>query len=101
MKAHIVPSLLALTLCAATPASANWFANPALGVNLHVGTAPSPTPEDVRSGKRPMLVKDADGNIIAMIEPGSGKIIATAEPPPRTQALQSNNVPARKSAPAR
>jgi hypothetical protein len=101
MKAHIVPSLLILTVCVATPVSANWFANPALGINLHVGTAPSPTPEDVRSGKRPMLVRDADGNIIAMIDPSSGKVIATAEPPPRTQALQSNSTAARKPAPAR
>jgi len=76
--------LLALLLSgvAASPASANWFSNPAWNINLHIGSAPSPTPDDIRVGRQPMLVRDADGSIIAMIDPATGKIIATAEPPP-------------------
>jgi len=63
-----------------TPASANWFANPTVNINLNLGSAPNPTPDDVLSERVPVLVQDGDGNVVAMIDPASGKIIATAEP---------------------
>jgi outer membrane protein OmpA-like peptidoglycan-associated protein len=47
MKKTIVPLLL-LSAVIATPASANYFSNPRLGVNLNVGSAPNPRPEDYR-----------------------------------------------------
>ena len=42
-------SLLLLSAVVATPASANWFSNPRLGVNLNVGSAPNPKPADLRA----------------------------------------------------
>ena len=81
MSTRLILLALLLSSAAATPALANWFSNPAWNINLHVGSAPNPTPDDIRAGRQPMLVRDADGNIIAMIDPISGKIIATAEPP--------------------
>ncbi len=47
---------LALAVVAITPAAANWFSNPALGINRNVGSAPSPTPEQVRAEKQPPFV---------------------------------------------
>ena len=82
MSIRLILLALLLSGVAASPASANWFSNPAWNINLHIGSAPSPTPDDIRVGRQPMLVRDADGNIIAMIDPATGKIIATAEPPP-------------------
>jgi outer membrane protein OmpA-like peptidoglycan-associated protein len=41
-------SLLLLSAVIATPASANWFSNPRLGVNLNIGSAPNPKPADIR-----------------------------------------------------
>jgi outer membrane protein OmpA-like peptidoglycan-associated protein len=41
-------SLLLLSAVCATPASANWFSNPQLGVNLNIGSAPNPKPADLR-----------------------------------------------------
>ncbi len=81
----LFPALL-FSAVLASPASANWFSNPALDINLHIGSARSPTPDQVRNEAQPMLVRDADGNVIAMIDPRSGKIIATAEPAPKAQA---------------
>jgi hypothetical protein len=81
MKTHFLPPTLLLTAMLVSPASANWFSNPSWGLNLEIGSARSPTPEDIRAGRQPMLVKDADGNVIAMIDMTTGKIIATAEPP--------------------
>lgn len=31
-----------------TPAAANWFSNPYLGINRNIGSAPNPTPEQIR-----------------------------------------------------
>jgi hypothetical protein len=41
--------ILASALAAAAPASANWFARPEVGLNLNVGSAPNPTPFDLRA----------------------------------------------------
>ena len=86
MKTRMFLPVLLLSAAFVSPASANWFHNPSWNLNLNLGSAPSPTPEDIREGKKPMLVRDADGNIIAMIDPATGKVIATAEPPLNAQA---------------
>jgi hypothetical protein len=85
MKTFILVPLLSLSALFVSPASANWFANPTLSINLHIGSAPSPTPDQVRADSQPMLVRDADGNVIAMIDPTTGKMIATVEPPATPQ----------------
>ena len=41
-------SLLLVSALGMSPAYANWFSNPRLGVNLNIGSAPNPTPEDLR-----------------------------------------------------
>jgi len=85
----------------ATPAAANWFSNPNLDINLNLGSAPSPTPSDVLGERQPMLVRDADGNVIAMIDPSTGKIIATAEPPAQAKSAGSVARPIAAKASAR
>src|SRR5579872_5363425 len=47
MKKAIL-SVLLLSAVAASPASANYFSNPRVGVNLNVGSAPNPTPSELR-----------------------------------------------------
>ena len=42
-------SLLLLSAVVITPASANWFINPRTGTNLNIGSAPNPTPADLRA----------------------------------------------------
>jgi outer membrane protein OmpA-like peptidoglycan-associated protein len=48
MRKAIIPLLLISAVCV-TPASANWFSNPRLGVNLNIGSAPNPKPADLRA----------------------------------------------------
>ena len=43
-------------MTAVTPASANWFNNPYLGITRNVGSAPNPTPDDVRQMRLPIIV---------------------------------------------
>jgi hypothetical protein len=42
-------SLLLASAAAVTPAFANWFSNPVTNTMLNVGSAPSPTPEQLRA----------------------------------------------------
>ncbi len=44
-----IMSLLLLSTVAVTPAFANWFSNPRTNTMLNVGSAPSPTPEQLRA----------------------------------------------------
>ena len=44
MKKAILSFLLLSAAIAVTPASANYFSNPRLGMNLNIGSAPNPTP---------------------------------------------------------
>jgi hypothetical protein len=101
MKTRLILPTLLVSVVFVSPAFANWFSNPEWNINLHVGSAPNPTPEDVRVGHQPMLVRDADGNVIAMIDPTTGKVIATAEPPPNAAQPRTAVVPAKAAAPAR
>ena len=50
MKKITLATLLLLSAAAmVTPASANWFFRPDAGVSLNVGSAPNPTPNDLRA----------------------------------------------------
>jgi len=94
MKTRILLSALLLSAAFVSPASANWFSNIYWNIQLNLGSAPSPTPEQVRENRLPMLVRDADGNVIAMIDPATGKVIATAEPPAPPKANGVTNTAA-------
>ena len=49
MKTAILLPLALLSAAVAAPASANWFGtDPVTGMRRHVGSAPNPTPEDIR-----------------------------------------------------
>jgi len=82
--------LVALFLASvvASTASANWFSNTFININLNLGSAPNPTPSDILADRVPLLVRDADGNIIAMIDAESGQIIATSEPQPAPKSTK-------------
>ena len=46
---NMMMSLLLLSAVIITPASANWFSNPKTNTMLNVGSAPNPTPADLRA----------------------------------------------------
>lgn len=48
MKKATLAAVLLLSAMMAAPASANWFFRPDVGVSLNVGSAPNPTPNDLR-----------------------------------------------------
>ena len=48
--------LLSLTAGFVTPTLANYFFNPYTNIGRNVGSAPSPTPQDVRENRLPRLV---------------------------------------------
>jgi hypothetical protein len=60
MKTKLMLPLLFVSVAFIVPASANWFHNPYTGVNLNVGSAPNPTPADIRADRLPIVTKDED-----------------------------------------
>ena len=60
MKTKLMLPLLFVSAAFVMPASANWFHNPYTGVNLNVGSAPNPTPADIREDRLPIVTKDED-----------------------------------------
>lgn len=93
MSTRMVLAALLFTSAAASPAAANWFHNPFVNINLNIGSAPNPTPGDVLAATLPVLVRDSDGNIIAMIDPVTGNVLATAEPQPAPKAARTPTRP--------
>lgn len=87
MKKVLISLLLVSTACA-TPAFANYFANPRLGMNLNVGSAPNPKPSDLRVIEEMAYVAVPSAPIVAaaapaeMLSPPPPLIIAEAPPPP-------------------
>jgi hypothetical protein len=69
MKTKIVLPLLLLSAVAVTPAYANWFHNPYTNVYLNVGSAPNPTPRDIRENRLPVVVEDVAGTDVATSDP--------------------------------
>jgi hypothetical protein len=60
MKMRVLVSALLLsaaTVAAVTPASANFFHNKYLGISRNVGSAPNPTPDDVRQMRLPIVTQ--------------------------------------------
>jgi hypothetical protein len=57
MKTKFVLSLLLVTAAFASPASANWFHNPYQNINRNIGSAPNPTPADLREMRLPVVTQ--------------------------------------------
>jgi hypothetical protein len=54
MKNFVMP-LLFLSAAFVTPAYANYFSNPQMGINYNIGSAPNPTPKDIRNNSMPVV----------------------------------------------
>jgi hypothetical protein len=50
-------SVLFLSAVCVTPAFANYFSNPTLGLRFNVGSAPNPTRRDVRENHMPQMTR--------------------------------------------
>ena len=60
MKTKLMLSLLFASAAFVMPASANWFHNSYENINRNVGSAPNPTPADLREERLPIVTKDED-----------------------------------------
>jgi outer membrane protein OmpA-like peptidoglycan-associated protein len=82
MRKTIVPLLL-LSAVIATPASANYFSNPQIGMNLNIGSAPNPRPSDYRI----MRLSQAEPVRETVVQPQPAPApLPPAPPPPMVQA---------------
>jgi len=67
MKTKLTLSLMLLSAAFATPTLANYFHNPSANLNWNIGSAPSPTPLDIRENRQPRVTKvlPSDDNFVA------------------------------------
>jgi hypothetical protein len=84
MKTRLVLPVLLVAAAFVTPASANWFHNPYQGVNRNIGSAPNPTPADIRENRLPIAAQDeqADPGAVAAAAKDADK----STTPPNTTA---------------
>lgn len=81
MRRTILPLLMLSAAVFATPAAANYFSNPALGMNLNVGSAPNPKPMEVRTITETVREQIAEAPAPPP-PPPAPPIVAEAAPPP-------------------
>jgi hypothetical protein len=96
MKTKLMLPLLFVSAAFIMPASANWFHNPYTGVNLNVGSAPNPTPADIREDRLPIVTKDEDNSNTAA---PAAKTASTEKAP--STPTQSATTSVAAAAPAR
>src|SRR5258705_7628256 len=71
-------SLLFLSAVVITPASANCFSNPRTGTNLNIGSAPNPTPADLRAiGDGKFAVAYTTPTHVAYVQPTQVEYVQT------------------------
>jgi hypothetical protein len=93
-------SILALLLVSGafiTPAHANFFHNPYTGINLNIGSAPNPTPQDIREDRLPIVVKDDQNSGTTAADANKEGKTAT-EPVAQTTASQGASTAAIQTA---
>ena len=59
MRTKMTLSVLLLSAAFATPTFANYFHNPYTNLNWNIGSAPSPTPRDIRENRQPRVTQAA------------------------------------------
>jgi len=83
MKKAIL-SVLLLSAVVASPASANYFSNPITGTTLNIGSAPNPTPSQLRLlGESRVVVAE---NVIPPAPPPPPAAVPEPPPPPAPPA---------------
>jgi len=98
MKKTIRSLLLLSAVVCVTPAYANYFSNPAQGVNLNIGSAPNPTPADLRRGA---VVEERSAPYADSIPASPPAFVPVFDAPAPLPAFAANEpAPSRIEAPA-
>jgi len=79
MKFRTILPMMLVAAAFATPAAANWFHNPYQGINRNIGSAPNPTPQDIRENKLPIAVKNEEPAPAVIADAANDAKTASAE----------------------
>jgi hypothetical protein len=103
MKTPILMSLLLVSAAAASPASANYFHNPYTNIYLNVGSAPTPTPADIREDRLPQVAVDPSNSDVATADETKApeKTAAAPAAPEQTFAQAGGAQAAPQASPSR
>jgi hypothetical protein len=93
MKTRMMLPLLLVAAGFITPASANFFSNPYTGVTLNIGSAPNPTPQDIRESRLPAVTQDDQDSGAAAKPTDKTAVNTTPERSPAPQSGGAGNIP--------
>jgi hypothetical protein len=88
MNRKMILALLLASSALASPAYANYFHNPFTGINLNIGSAPNPTPADIREGRLPIVTQDDATSSPPVADAGKSEAKPTA-PAAQTQTTDT------------
>ena len=92
MKTRFLMSLLLASAAFVSPASANWFHNPYIGINRNIGSAPNPTPADLREMRLPVLTQEgAPVQGYTVLEPAKDASQSASATPQSTTPAQASD----------
>ena len=100
MKFRMMLPLLVVSAALATPAFAagNWFHNPYENINRNIGSAPNPTPQDLREMRLPLAVQNEKTTTTAEAQTIWDRMFArTASTSPAPQPGAGQTAPASPS----
>ncbi len=92
MKTTRIFALLVISGAVATPAYANFFHNPYIGVNLNIGSAPNPTPAQIRAFELPTITQD-DSSAPTATANAAKSATQAAAPVAQTQPQPTSSTP--------
>jgi hypothetical protein len=80
----IALSILLASAAFVSPASANYFANPALNMKFNIGSAPTPTTWDIRHNYTPQMTRNNRSKVdyAKSVAPGQNADAAKADTAP-------------------
>ena len=101
MKTRLMLPVLLAAAAFVTPAAANWFSNPQLGISLNVGSAPNPTPADLRAMRQPVVTEDEANPAPATTAQAALANVTAANSAPKPVAPAQTGGTVASAAPAR
>lgn len=91
MKIRTFLPVLLVAAAFVSPAAANWFHNPYEGINRNIGSAPNPTPQDIRDNRLPIAAKNEQADPAATATDASSDANKTASAPVQAKPADASN----------
>ncbi|HEX3487144.1 MAG TPA: hypothetical protein VHT51_18965 [Micropepsaceae bacterium] len=101
MKIRTFLPVLLVAAAFVSPAAANWFHNPYEGINRNIGSAPNPTPQDIRDNRLPIAAKNEQADPAATAKDANSDANKTTSVPVQAKSPDTNSGVVASASPSR